>query len=120
MSKRIFLLLTFLGVNIHYIFAQQTDVRGRVTDENKQPLVGVTVLLEGTNNGVTTNEAGFYNLHHVPVGKQTIVFSYVGFQSLKIRADISPNPSGTHTHLDVQLSEELTALQEVEVVGRKL
>lgn len=117
--KRIFLLLTFLGVNIHYIFAQQTDVRGRVTDENKQPLVGVTVLLEGTNNGVTTNEAGFYNLHHVPVGKQTIVFSYIGFQSLKIRADISPNPSGTHTHLDVQLSEELTALQEVEVVGRK-
>ena len=59
--KRIFLLLTFLGVNIHYIFAQQTDVRGRVTDENKQPLVGVTVLLEGTNNGATTNEAGFYN-----------------------------------------------------------
>ena len=117
--KRIFLLLTFLGVNIHYIFAQQTDVRGRVTDENKQPLVGVTVLLEGTNNGATTNEAGFYNLHHVPVGKQTIVFSYIGFQSLKIRADISPNPSGTHTHLDVQLSEELTALQEVEVVGRK-
>ena len=94
-------------------------MRGRVTDENKQPLIGVDVVLEGTSIGVSTNDKGFYELRNVPVGKQTIVFSYLGFQTLKIRTDVAPNPSGTHTHLDVQLSEELTALQEVEVIGRK-
>ena len=102
------------------LYAQQTtEVRGRVTDENKQPLIGVDVVLEGTSIGVSTNDKGFYELHNVPIGKQTIVFSYLGFQTLKIRTDVAPNPSGTHTHLDVQLSEELTALQEVEVIGRK-
>ena len=118
--KKLFSVLMFYCFSLTIVFAQQTtEVRGRVTDENKQPLIGVDVVLEGTSIGVSTNDKGFYELHNVPVGKQTIVFSYLGFQTLKIRTDVAPNPSGTHTHLDVQLSEELTALQEVEVIGRK-
>ena len=118
--KKLFSLLIFCCFSLTTVFAQQTtEVRGRVTDENKQPLIGVDVVLEGTSIGVSTNDKGFYELRNVPVGKQTIVFSYLGFQTLKIRTDVAPNPSGTHTHLDVQLSEELTALQEVEVIGRK-
>ena len=118
--KKLFSLLMFCCFSLTTVFAQQTtEVRGRVTDENKQPLIGVDVVLEGTSIGVSTNDKGFYELHNVPIGKQTIVFSYLGFQTLKIRTDVAPNPSGTHTHLDVQLSEELTALQEVEVIGRK-
>ena len=118
--KKLFSLLMLCCFNLTTVFAQQTtEVRGRVTDENKQPLIGVDVVLEGTSIGVSTNDKGFYELRNVPVGKQTIVFSYLGFQTLKIRTDVAPNPSGTHTHLDVQLSEELTALQEVEVIGRK-
>ena len=118
--KKLFSLLMFCCFSLTTVFAQQTtEVRGQVTDENKQPLIGVDVVLEGTSIGVSTNDKGFYELRNVPVGKQTIVFSYLGFQTLKIRTDVAPNPSGTHTHLDVQLSEELTALQEVEVIGRK-
>ena len=118
--KKLFSVLMFCCFSLTTVFAQQTtEVRGRVTDENKQPLIGVDVVLEGTSIGVSTNDKGFYELHNVPAGKQTIVFSYLGFQTLKIRTDVAPNPSGTHTHLDVQLSEELTALQEVEVIGRK-
>lgn len=118
--KKLFSVLMFCCFSLTIVFAQQTtEVRGRVTDENKQPLIGVDVVLEGTSIGVSTNDKGFYELRNVPVGKQTIVFSYLGFQTLKIRTDVAPNPSGTHTHLDVQLSEELTALQEVEVIGRK-
>ena len=118
--KKLFSVLMFCCFSLTTVFAQQTtEVRGRVTDENKQPLIGVDVVLEGTSIGVSTNDKGFYELRNVPVCKQTIVFSYLGFQTLKIRTDVAPNPSGTHTHLDVQLSEELTALQEVEVIGRK-
>ena len=117
--KKLFSLLMFCCFNFTTFAQQTTEVRGRVTDENKQPLIGVDVVLEGTSIGISTNDKGFYELHNVPVGKQTIVFSYLGFKTLKIRTDVAPNPSGTHTHLDVQLSEELTALQEVEVIGRK-
>ena len=117
--KKLFSLLMFYCFSFTTFAQQTTEVRGRVTDENKQPLIGVDVVLEGTSIGVSTNDKGFYELRNVPVGKQTIVFSYLGFQTLKIRTDVAPNPSGTHTHLDVQLSEELTALQEVEVIGRK-
>lgn len=118
--KKLFSVLMFCCFSLTTVFAQQTtEVRGRVTDENKQPLIGVDVVLEGTSIGVSTNDKGFYELRNVPISKQTIVFSYLGFQTLKIRTDVAPNPSGTHTHLDVQLSEELTALQEVEVIGRK-
>ena len=118
--KKLFSVLMFCCFSLTTVFAQQTtEVRGRVTDENKQALIGVDVVLEGTSIGVSTNDKGFYELRNVPIGKQTIVFSYLGFQTLKIRTDVAPNPSGTHTHLDVQLSEELTALQEVEVIGRK-
>ena len=118
--EKLFSVLMFCCFSLTTVFAQQTtEVRGRVTDENKQPLIGVDVVLEGTSIGVSSNDKGFYELRNVPVGKQTIVFSYLGFQTLKIRTDVAPNPSGTHTHLDVQLSEELTALQEVEVIGRK-
>jgi len=117
--KKLFSVLMFYCFSFTTFAQQTTEVRGRVTDENKQPLIGVDVVLEGTSIGVSTNDKGFYELHNVPVGKQTIVFSYLGFQTLKIRTDVAPNPSGTHTHLDVQLSEELTALQEVEVIGRK-
>ena len=117
--KKLFSVLMFYCFSFTTFAQQTTEVRGLVTDENKQPLIGVDVVLEGTSIGVSTNDKGFYELHNVPVGKQTIVFSYLGFQTLKIRTDVAPNPSGTHTHLDVQLSEELTALQEVEVIGRK-
>lgn len=117
--KKLFSVLMFYCFSFTTFAQQTTEVRGRVTDENKQPLIGVDVVLEGTSIGVSTNDKGFYELRNVPVGKQTIVFSYLGFQTLKIRTDVAPNPSGTHTHLDVQLSEELTALQEVEVIGRK-
>ena len=74
--KKLFSLLMFCCFSLTTVFAQQTtEVRGRVTDENKQPLIGVDVVLEGTSIGVSTNDKGFYELRNVPVGKQTIVFS---------------------------------------------
>ena len=51
--KKLFSLLMFCCFSLTTVFAQQTtEVRGRVTDENKQPLIGVDVVLEGTSIGV--------------------------------------------------------------------
>ena len=115
--------LLFLGLLLGYIpslLAQEAiSVRGRVTDTQGQPLLGVSVILEGTTKGASTNEKGFYEVHHVPVGKQTFVFSSMGYQTVKQDFDVAPNPSGTHTHLDITLQEEAQQLQEVEIIGRR-
>ena len=115
--------LLFCGVFLCIIpslLAQEAiSVRGRVTDTQGQPLLGVSVILEGTTKGASTNEKGFYEVHHVPVGKQTFVFSSMGYQTVKQDFDVAPNPSGTHTHLDITLQEEAQQLQEVEIIGRR-
>ena len=115
--------LLFWGLlfcSIPCLFAQETiSVRGRVTDSQGQPLLGVSVLLDGTAKGASTNEKGFYEVRHVPIGQQTFVFSYLGYQTLQQTFEVTPNPSGTHTHLDVALQEEAQQLQEVEIIGRR-
>ena len=115
--------LLFWGLlfcSIPCLFAQETiSVRGRVTDSQGQPLLGVSVLLDGTAKGASTNEKGFYEVRHVSVGQQTFVFSYLGYQTLQQTFEVTPNPSGTHTHLDVVLQEEAQQLQEVEIIGRR-
>ncbi|RKW05843.1 MAG: TonB-dependent receptor, partial [Capnocytophaga sp.] len=76
-------------------------------------------VLEGTTKGASTNEKGLYEIHRVPVGKQTFVFSSMGYQTVKRDFEVTPNPSGTHTHLNVSLQEEAQQLQEVEIIGRR-
>ena len=94
-------------------------VRGHVTDTQGNPLLGVSIVLEGTTKGASTNEKGLYEIHRVPVGKQTFVFSSMGYQTVKRDFEVTPNPSGTHTHLNVSLQEEAQQLQEVEIIGRR-
>src|SRR5690625_1159350 len=57
----------------------QATVSGRVTDAvSGEPLVGVTVIAEGTQTGTTTDLDGFYELN-VPEGAESIAFSYFGY-----------------------------------------
>ena len=52
---------------------------GRIIDEAGQPLVGATVLLKGTTRGTSTDANGDYALP-VPLGTNTFVFAYTGYQ----------------------------------------
>ena len=100
--------------------AQETiTVRGRVTDTQGSPLLGVSVILEGTTKGASTNEKGFYEIHRVPLGSQTFIFSSIGYETVKKAFEVTPNPSGNHTHLEIALQEETQKLQEVEIIGRR-
>src|SRR6185503_12493505 len=61
-------------------------VSGTVTDNNKKPLAGVTVLIKGTTKGAITNEEGWFQIADVPE-KGTLVFSYTGFATKEISVD---------------------------------
>ncbi len=84
-------------------------ITGRVTSPTGDALPGVTVILKGTTTGATTDPDGRYTLN-VPETAGTLVFSFIGFTSQE-KAFSGP---GT---INISLSEDTQALQEVVVTG---
>ncbi|MDE5880086.1 MAG: TonB-dependent receptor, partial [Muribaculaceae bacterium] len=90
-------------------FAQSIDVSGTVLDDQGEPLIGVTVMVDGTSNGTATDLDGNYSLKGVP-SKGKLVFSYIGYaqQTVDVKG---------RTLIDVKMSEDSKALDELVVVG---
>ncbi|MCH5225375.1 MAG: SusC/RagA family TonB-linked outer membrane protein [Muribaculaceae bacterium] len=87
--------------------AQQSVTYGTVTDENGEPLVGVTVLEQGTTHGTTTDLDGKYRIE----GQEgnNLVFSYVGMVAQSYKA--------INGELNVVLKSADTTLDQLVVVG---
>lgn len=86
-------------------------IRGRVTDNAKASLPGVTVLIKGTSIGVVTDTAGTYQIT-LPDQKEVIlVFSFVGMENVEIK--VTPE----RQVYDVIMQESRTALDDVVVTG---
>lgn len=81
-----FIIITFLIFNFASIYAQyDAHLTGHVLDEKTgEHLPYVNVQLKGTNIGTVTDESGHYFLKDIPIGKQTVVFSYVGYETLEL------------------------------------
>lgn len=84
-------------------------ITGKVTDVNGNPIPGVNIVVQGTTNGTTTDGEGHYSLQ-VADDNAVVVFSFIGFVTQNV-------PVGGRTVIDVVLQEEVTALDEVIVVG---
>ena len=93
-------------------FAQGT-ISGSVTDGAGEGLIGVSITVLGSSTGTTTDLEGNYFLS-VPAGKQSVMFSYVGFSSYTM--DIEVEEGKTYTQ-DVTLSQDNLSLDEVVVTG---
>jgi hypothetical protein len=63
------------------------DVRGVVTDEDGVPLAGATVVLKGTNKGVTTNGDGMFVIRVPDAGEAVLQVSFIGFQALEVQVN---------------------------------
>ena len=99
-------LCLFMGVGL--AAAAQLTVKGTVTQASDgEPLAGVSIVVKGTSQGVTTDFDGNYTIT-VEEGT-TLVFSYVGCQTREIKA--------TQSHMDVDLLDNAEVLDEVVVVG---
>jgi hypothetical protein len=102
--------------------SQQTitqSVHGRVTDAaSQQALAGVIVVLASDNTiNTTTDENGYYILRSVPLGRQSFIFTYMGFETFT--ASEVQIISGKQPELNVSLNESLKQLEEVTVTGTK-
>lgn len=58
---------------------QSTVVRGVVVDKNNDPLIGVSVMIEGAVGGTVTNMDGKFSIN-MPKGKTLLKFTYVGLR----------------------------------------
>ncbi|MGN0006477.1 MAG: SusC/RagA family TonB-linked outer membrane protein [Alistipes sp.] len=83
-------------------------VKGVVKDSAGQPLVGVSVYIDGTSNGTITEADGSYSITAPADG--TIVFSYIGYTDQKQSID-------NRTAIDITMVEEAQAINDVVVVG---
>lgn len=84
-------------------------VKGRVTDQRGEPLPGVSIKIKGSNNGVTTNTNGAYQIE-VPGDQTVLVFSFVGYLTEEVVV-------GTRQTIDLHLKEATTDLNSVVVIG---
>ena len=82
----------------------QNEVTGVITDAQGEPLIGVTVMEAGTQNGAVTDIDGRYRLNVKPGAKLNV--SYIGYEPMTISAGQS-----------VTLKEDNATLNEVVVVG---
>jgi len=103
--------LTFLLVAFATITnAQNTLDVIVVSEENQETLIGATLLLKETTNGISTNSQGTALLKNIPNGKQTIVVSYIGYQQKEISYDF-PQAAGMIN--EIQLSTSDTEMDEI-------
>ena len=106
--KRAFsiLLLTLLTVTGA---VAQSLVRGKVIDDTGLEVIGASVLIKGTTQGTITDMDGMFSLS-VPDKNAVLQVSYIGYQTLEVKVDITKPMS-------IVLKEDSEMLEEVVVVG---
>ncbi|MCI2229340.1 DUF5686 and carboxypeptidase regulatory-like domain-containing protein [Polaribacter sp. MSW13] len=105
MKKITSLLFLFISASI------LAQVKGKITDSKKNPLSFVSVYLENTVTGTTSNDSGEYILNLTKKGNYTIVFQILGYKTVKKNVNIISFPF----ELSVQLAEENVQLDEISI-----
>ncbi|RKS42807.1 iron complex outermembrane receptor protein [Gillisia mitskevichiae] len=115
MKNLISLLAIFLLSNI--AFSQTAALTGSITDNNKNPLLGVNVLIKDSNMGTQTNEAGEFKINNIEPGDYILVISSLGYKSKEITVSISK--SETKNINTIVLYEGNEILGEVVIEGER-
>ena len=106
--KLVLSLIAVLGGGMLLAMAQKQQVSGTVTNADGNPIVGATVVVDGTTTGTTTNAAGQFSLQARSDGYLNV--SFIGYESQKV-------PIAGKTTVNIQLKEDITAIDDVLVVA---
>ena len=88
--------------------AQNRQVSGTVTSQDGQPVVGASVIVDGTSNGTTTAANGKFSI--AAPANATLTVSFLGYETQYI-------PVAGKTNIDVILKEDSQAIDEVTIVA---
>ena len=108
-ASRCLLCLAFLLAGMS-VWAQTHRLTGRVTDDKGQAVVGASVIVKGTTQGITTDSNGSFALD-LANGDITLVVSFIGYRTQEVAIPRS------QSRIDIELAPESIAVDEVVVVG---
>lgn len=106
MKKKFYLLLISFFI-IQLSFAQNNTIKGIVVDKVNQPIVGATVMVDGTSHGSVTDMNGEFTIKDVSSGA-TVNFSFVGMKTKKVKAS---------SDMKVTLEDDMQNLEDIVVIG---
>jgi TonB-linked SusC/RagA family outer membrane protein len=107
--KRLSLAVVLMLALTTVTLAQERVVTGTVTDESGSGMPGVNVILKGTSIGTATDVDGKFSIT-VPNEQSVLVISFVGYSTSEVAV-------GSRTSVTVQMSPDVTTLQELVVTG---
>ena len=90
------------------LVAQNIRITGKVIDKTNQPVIGVTVMVDGTRTGVATELNGSYAIN--APGNATLVFSAIGMKTQKVSVN-------NRIVINITLEEDALLLEELVVIG---
>lgn len=111
MRKSILWFVFLALLTVQSAFSQSFFVKGKVvSQEENEPLIGVSILQEGTMNGVVTDIDGNYSLEIKGTAKATLLFSYIGMQSQKHAVNAQTGTLNVHLVPDAELIDEVVVV----------
>lgn len=107
----------FAQITAGFANAQQGSIKGTIADsETGEPLIGATVLIQGTTKGVVTDIDGNYILKDVSAGTYNLVISYVSYEQQILRIDVQKSAIN---ELNVALVPSSVEVDAVKIVANK-
>ncbi len=104
MKHTLLLLFTIFTIS----FNAQTTISGKVLDNKNNPILGASAYLDGTYDGTSTNEKGEFSFKTEEKGTQTLVVSFVSYETF-VKFDNVSNLK----NLNIKLKDDINSLDAV-------
>jgi hypothetical protein len=99
------------------VFSQTGSIKGQIEDsETGEPLIGATVLMQGTTKGAVTDVDGNYIIKEVNAGTYNLVISYVSYEQQILRVEVAQNAA---VALNIALVPSSVEVDAVKIVANK-
>lgn len=108
-GKLLSLLLVLFLFQSTIELSAQVSISGKVTSTDGEPLIGASIVVQGTSTGTVTDIDGNYEIS-VPEDATTLIISYLGYDPQEVEI-------GGRTQIDIAMAESAAQLSEVVIVG---
>ena len=92
--------------------AQESDITGKVSDENGMSLPGVSIYVDGTSKGAVTDFDGEFTIKNIENGEHQLIFSFIGYAKQRKLVSVPLKEP-----LAIVMLEDLSKLDEVVITG---
>ncbi|MDP4844504.1 MAG: TonB-dependent receptor plug domain-containing protein, partial [Salibacteraceae bacterium] len=96
------------------VLAQTATLTGELKDDTGEPLIGATIVFEGTTQGTTSNLDGIYTINDIKPGTYNIKFSYIGFETTMVPITFK---AGEVVRKNLSMKSDGVLLNEAVIIG---